>query len=1075
MVVPEQPADAALVERRIVTVLFADLVGFTPLSERLDAEDMATIQNAYFATTRETIERYGGVLEKFIGDAAMAVFGAPIGRDDDAERAVRAGMALIGAIGQLGARLGLEPGELELRVGVNSGEVVHATTGPDAGRVTGDTINTAARLQSAARPGTVLVGELTALAVAETIDTASVGTVELKGKAEAVRCWEAVAPRPQRSREEALGAMRAPMLGRDAEMERLQAAAARVTDQPSAGRIVVIAPPGVGKSRLLAEFAAGVAGTAGTVLRGRVRPQATAPYETVVQLIASAGSDRLGAALADAGVPASRGTVIQDEVTRLFEGVDAATGASGDLAVEREARFDAWISAIDALATGPQVWLVEDVHWAGGDLLAFLERAGTASAPRGRLVVATARPSLLDTAPDWSDVDRLELAPLPATDAAALIEALIGPALPAALVRAVVERSDGNPLFIEELIRTWVSVGTLVPDGDAWRLSVQPDAVPLPPTVQAIYAAQLDDLPPDARLLARRGAVAGRRVPVGALEALEIGTTDGLDRLRRRTLLAGPVHDAITGEAYVYRHALLRDAGYASLARVERRRLHVAMAGWLAAIAGSRADIVAEAVAEHYAIALDNRSALAAAELPARATLAVEAAAWFERAAEAALRLSAHEACCRLLARSIELTDPPATLDLGRRRRRLGEVLAASADLDAGVAELEAALACCPDDPASVAASAYALARAYMQQIRFAEAERLSAETIASLAGQPEALLTRLHALHAWAVSAQGRIDGVLEEADAARATARAGDDPILDLEVLEHVAAARDEVDASTNDHWVELEERARSLGRWHQVVTAARARAMRQSVEDPAAAVAVMEEAADLARTHGLVEQAGWCDYVRSELLWVIGAWDEAIALGDAVTVLAERNGYQRLAFRTYVVLLPMAAERRDADLAGRFRAWREGAAAHFPATPSPYARLLNAAIEIWLAEAAGKPSQAPAAEVVDSIIPMINPHFVAAVETVVRTWLAAGLDDLAGLGADRVAEFAADDDATPLIAASSALLAAWLGRADAGVAVTAARAIGAEWWVARALRASGSADAAAQLETRLGIPPG
>jgi hypothetical protein len=302
---------------------------------------------------------------------------------------------------------------------------------------------------------------------------------------------------------------------------------------------------------------------------------------------------------------------------------------------------------------------------------------------------------------------------------------------------------------------------------------------------------------------------------------------------------------------------------------------------------------------------------------------------------------------------------------------------------------------------------------------------------------------------------------------------ARAADDPVMDLEVLEHVAAARDEVDASTNDHWVELEERARSHGRWHQVVAAARARAMRQGAEDPAAAVAVMEEAAELARTHGLVEQAGWCDYLRCELLWVIGDWDEAATLGDAVTELAERNGYQRLAFRTYVVLLPLAAERQDARLAGRFRAWR--AAAHFPASPSPYARLLDAAIEVWLAEVDGETPVPPADEVVESIIPMINPHFVAAVETVIRAWIAAGRDDLAGRGADTVAEIAAEDDATPLIRASAALLDAWLGRADAGAAVAASRAIGAPWWVARALRAGGSTDAAVQVEARLGIPPG
>jgi class 3 adenylate cyclase len=224
MAPPPEPVPTATrpsVERRIVTVLFADLVGFTPLSERLDAEEVATVQDAYFASVRETIERYGGALEKFIGDAAMAVFGAPHGREDDAERAVRAGLALVAAVEQLGARLGLSPGELQLRVGVNSGEVVHATDGPDAGRVTGDTVNTAARLQAAARPNAVLLGPLTALTVRETIELTDAGPIELKGKAEAVAAWEADRIRDEPSRDAALGSLRAPLLGREQEVTRL--------------------------------------------------------------------------------------------------------------------------------------------------------------------------------------------------------------------------------------------------------------------------------------------------------------------------------------------------------------------------------------------------------------------------------------------------------------------------------------------------------------------------------------------------------------------------------------------------------------------------------------------------------------------------------------------------------------------------------------------------------------------------------------------------------------------------------------------------------------------------------------
>jgi len=1073
--VPDAPEPPADIERRIVSVLFADLVGFTPLAERLDSEDVATIQDAYFAAVRETIGRYGGVLEKFIGDAAMAVFGAPVSRDDDAERAVRAGLALLGAVEQLAARLGLGPGELQLRVGVNSGEVVHALTGPDAGRVTGDTVNTAARLQAAAAPGMVLLGEFTALATASAIELRQLEPIELKGKAEPVRCSAAIGVRPQPSREEALGGLRAPMLGRDGELARLRDAVRAAREGGTAHRLLIVAPPGVGKSRLLTELGMAEA-SATTVLHARVRPQATAPYETVAQLLAGAPDAHLEAALVAAGVPSARVPVVVAEVARL-QGRDqpgAAVGAIGaaDLGAEREARFDAWLTAIDALAPTTEVWLVEDVHWAGGDLLAFLERAGRAGGRHGRLVVATGRPSLLESAPEWCDTDRLDLAALPDEDAATLVEALIGPALPEPVLRAVVDRSDGTPLFIEELLRTWASVGILARDGDRWGLTVEPDAVTLPATVQAIYAAQLDDLPVEARLVARRGSVAGRRIPVAALGALEAGTSDGLEGLLRRALLAGPVHDPITGVAYAYRHALLRDAGYASLARIERSRLHLAMARWLAATAGDRADTVAEGVAEHYALALDSLPALAHPELPAREQLAADAASWFERAAEAAERLAAPDAGCRLFARAIARSDGEQPTTLSRRRRRLGEVLAASADLDAGIAELEGALTCCPDDPESVAAAAYALGRAYMQQIRFGEAERLLSETLTSVAGAPERLRARLHALHAWAVSAQGRVDGVLDETVLARAMAARSGDPLLELQVLEHTSAARDELDAASEDDWAELEERARALGAWHQVVAAARIRATYVATHDPEAALASLETTADLAHAHGQLEQAGWCDYARCELLWVMGRWDEAMSIGLAVVDVAERNAYERLAFRTWVVVLPMAAERRLSEPADRYRQWWTTARDHFPVAASPYGRLLTGAIDAWIALAHGRQPAEPPGDLVETVIPMLNPHFLAGVETVVQGWLAHGRSELAGAAAERMAGF---DDATPMMRASRALVDAWTGREDAAVAVAAAREVAAPWWLSRALRAAGELEEAAEIEARLGIPSG
>jgi class 3 adenylate cyclase/tetratricopeptide (TPR) repeat protein len=1059
------------VERRIVTVLFADLVGFTPLSEQLDAEDVATVQDGYFSATRETVQRYGGVLEKFIGDAAMAVFGVPRGRDDDAERAVRAGLALTGALEQLEARLGMATRTLQLRVGVNTGEVVHATSGPDAGRVTGDAVNTAARLQAAARPGAVLVGELTALTVAETIETVSVGAVELKGKAEPVRAWEAIGARSRPSREEALGALKAPMLGRDDELAALREAIDAVATECRADRIVIVAPPGVGKSRLLDELAAT---STATVLRARVRPQATAPYETVAQLLLAADPDKLVAALADAGIPAARASVIREEVRRLLEPAGNTGIAAENLAAEREVRFDAWVSAIDALSSSASVWLIEDVHWAGGDLLAFLDHAGRGPTHRGRLVIATARPSLLETAPAWCATSRIDLAPLPPAMAVALVGALLGTALPQPLLEAIVERADGTPLFIEELLRTWASVGTLSNEDGAWRLAVQPESVSLPPTVQAIYAAQLDDLPPDARLVARRGAVAGRRVPLGAFASLELADSHaGLDILSRRAFLSGPIADPITGDGYAYRHALLRDAGYASLARAERARLHVAMARWLTQTAGERADIVAEAVAEHHASALDSLSTLTGRDLPDRATLQRDAAAWYERAAEAALRLAAHEAARRLFARSIELTDADGRLDLARRRLRLGEILAASADLGAGIGEMEAALEGFAGDTTGVARAACALAHAYMQQIRFPEAEQLTAATLEQLSHEPDAVRAQLHALHAWAVSAQGRPEGVAAEADLAWAAAQASGDAVMELEVLEYVNAARDEIDAATAADWALLEEKALAIGRWQQVAVAGRIRAVFMADSDPRGALPQFEAVAESAAAHGLTEQAGWASYSRCEALWVVGDWDAALAAGREAIAVAERNAYQRLAFRTFVVVLQVAAARGDPAPAQDWERWWASAAHHFPSTLSPYGRMLNGAIGVWVAHATARPVPHPPDDLTDALIAMGNPHFVGAIETVVRAWLDRGRQDLATVAAERSAANAGDPGATRLMRASAALLDVWVhgSEASAHTALALAREHPAPWWELRALRALGD-PRAAELEHTLRV---
>ncbi len=755
--------------------------------------------------------------------------------------------------------------------------------------------------------------------------------------------------------------------------------------------------------------------------------------------------------------------MVTAEVARLLQPGSGSGGAASELAAEQEARFVAWEEALDALvAPSSAVWLIEDVHWAGPDVLAFIRGASHSD----RLIVCTARPSIRESATGWLEAgDILDLGTLPANDASELIRALIGDALPDPLVAAIAERSDGNPLFIEELLRAWVSVGSLAREADGWRLTLEPEAVTLPPTVQAIYAAQLDDLPGDARLVARRASVAGRRFADAALGPLGLeDRRGGLDVLRRRALVAGPQPDSFSGDVYAFRHALLRDAGYASLARAERATLHAALARWLEEAAGTRRDEVAQLIAEHYAAALASLPALGSSD---RSGLRATAATWYERGAAFAMEMAAPAEAIRLLDRAVELTDSDATVDLARRRLSRGRVTSSAADLAAGIADMRAALesleAELPASHALYAEAAYALGLALMQQIGFDDAASLTDRARRLLDGLDEpAGRARLMALHAWAVAAGGGRDGVMEEADRARGIVASLDEPSVELDVLEHWATVNDEVGDSGEPVWFDLAARARSLGRWRQVVTASRFAAMTHMDQAPGEAIAMLDEAADVARSHGLTEAGGWVDLGRAEAALVIGDWDAGLGSADRALSLAERYSYERLAFRTWMIVLPILAARRDPSWLPRYAAWWAVAREHFPAEPSPYGRVLRAATEVWLARARGEPDPLPADPELPAIL-VSNPHFLAARETLAESLAAGGKHDrAAALLAD-----GPDADWTPLMNASYALMRARIaharGEPDHGAiaaeAAEHARSIGAAWWEARALAPHGS----------------
>jgi class 3 adenylate cyclase/predicted ATPase len=1034
------------VERRIATVVFVDLVGFTSLAERLDPEDVARIQGAFLALARETISRHRGRLDNFMGDAVMAVFGVPRAADDDAERAVRAGLALARSVEELGVYLSL--GRLEARAGVNTGEVL-ASEATEGGRalVSGDAVNTAHRLQGRAPPGGVLVGRDTALAVADAIELEPEGPLALKGKAQALPAWRVVGPRPERSREAALGRLRAPMIGREAEMALLGSALDRLRAGGPAERWLISAPPGVGKSRLVDEFATRASGD---VWRARARPQGVGAYEPVGELmldaLTAAGlrpvgrgeQDRrdavalLRARLGRAGTGEARAAVVAEHAAGVcWPAIEGGASAVPWLSAERDALFEAWLDAMDVLGDGaPVVWIVEDVHWAGGDLLAFLDRA--VRRPGGRwLVLMPTRPALLEREPAWSAEDDeregrvLHLPQLTPGDARALITALAGEGLPDDVAEQITHHSDGNPLFVEEVLRSWVAVELLVPAGEGWRLRVPPAAIEVPRTIQAVYAAQIDDLPVSARDVARRGAVAGRRFPVGALPALGVADWEqGVASLVRRALLGPSRWDARLGDTHAYRHALLRDAAYAGLPRAERARLHVALARWVERVAGDRPGFLAEPIARAYAAAHDEAPALATdiAEGLPRASVGRLAAEWYDRAADAALQMAAPEAARALLADALRLTPADAALDRARRLLLMAEVVASAADMEEGMrlagdalSEARRRFAETAHDPPAraqarsiVAATAASLGLMHARQIRIDEGARLVDGVLEQIGERMDRETSQLLVARALLASATTN-EPAAGDVERAVAIARDLDDPDLELRLLESFAMLRapDPVWLASVDLG-RVEGLAQAAGRWPSALAAAECRALLALVS--AQLDGARRSATRLlhsAEARGAREEMAWANYLLCEVELVAGQWDRGLEVGVRALDLAEAGGYLRPLVRIQVPLVPVALQRGRRDVLERV--YRFFAARQTGVTGSPFGRVSWLAVGRWC-ERAGLP---PLWEVhVERQmacwdLPYRHPSVLMALEELLDAWIEIGEIEAAERG---LATFAA-----------------------------------------------------------------
>jgi class 3 adenylate cyclase len=571
------PAGAgATAERRWVTVVFADLSGYTPASEHMDPEDVRAMVDPGLTRCTAIIEEHGGWVNRILGDAVLAVFGAPVAHGDDAERAVRAALEL-----QRCAREhATDFGGLPLRIGVNTGEVMFAPVGPDPERdltVTGDVANTAARLQTAAEPGQVLVGADTHAATRESIDYEAVAPQMMKGKAQPVAAWiaRAVLSGPGERRLSA-----GPLIGRDGELHLLESVWRRTVDTTEPHLVTVMGTPGIGKTKLVREVAAAVAGEGARVLRGTSLPYGErVPYgafgEVLKELAGIYENDDRQAARDKLAALAER--VVPDAAPELAEHLAVLLGmGAGDGDIEQRKLFGAARELVEALAREQStVFVLEDIQWADRSLLDLLEWLPRRVKEAPALFLTTARPELFDTRPGWAgglqSYTALPLGPLSMEQTRALTALLVsGRSDVQQLVEHTERVAGGNPLFIEELV--------------AWTAE-RGNVDTFPTTVRAIIAARLDALPDAERRFLLDASVVGEVFWRGALMHLaddDRAVDELMEELEERDLIRREPSSRVENDTeYAFKHLLIREVAYATVPKATRRDRHRSTAEYL--------------------------------------------------------------------------------------------------------------------------------------------------------------------------------------------------------------------------------------------------------------------------------------------------------------------------------------------------------------------------------------------------------------------------------------------------------------------------------------------------------------
>jgi len=686
-----------------VTVVFADVTGSTTLGERLDPEALRRVMERYFDEMSAVIRRHGGTVEKFIGDAVMAVFGIPRLHEDDALRAVRAAAGMRDALAALNVDLERDHGVgIAARIGVNTGEVVAGDPSSGQRLVTGDAVNVAARLEQAAGAGDVFIGDSTYRLVRDAVEVEPVEALELKGKAEPVPAHRLL--RVLEAPEGHARHLDSPMVGRGKELEMLERALERAVTERTSHLFTLLGPAGVGKSRLVQEFLRGPAATA-TMLRGRCLSYGDGitffPLAEIVELAAGISRDddlvtarsKMEALLTGA-----------DDADRILSLVGSLLAWGGESGASEEA-FWGVRKLLEHLATErPVVVVFDDIHWAEPTFLDLIEHLADWTREASLLLLCVARPELLEVRPEWGggklNATTILLEPLPADEASDLVDNLLGRAdIPVAARERILEAAEGNPLFVEEMLAMLIDDGLLRFEAGSWRAAEDLADVTVPPTIQLLLAARLDRLDAEERSVIERGSVEGKVFHAGAVttlspEALRPNVRPRLLALARKELIRPDRAEFAGEDAFRFRHLLIRDAAYQAMPKEQRADLHERFAEWLERASGDRLPEYEEILAYHLEQAYRYRVELGPPDARAR-SIAQAAAARLLSSADRAEERGDFATAQSLLARCAELSEGAARADA------LTELAAALSELNDFQASMKTAI-----DAASAARSA---------------------------------------------------------------------------------------------------------------------------------------------------------------------------------------------------------------------------------------------------------------------------------------------------------------------------------------------------------------------------------